>query len=131
MDNRQILQQYVNDFRRHISPFLRPSVGVACVVYPALDPGALLEFTMGLGIASEDRIKDTVPTVNVALAAVEQRAFGGNLAGFRFSGTNVIGEGNRIIIIKGEDSLSYWSNEAALQDVLKIINRPKTVGEMK
>jgi hypothetical protein len=123
MRDRQTLQQYINNFRRHIASFLRPSVGLSCVAFPTEGPGAVLEFTIGPGIANEDHFRDPVPSVNAALAHIEQRAFGGNLAGFRFEGTNVILEENRIILLKGGDSSSEWDDDAALKDAMRIVQK--------
>lgn len=60
-------------------------------------------------------------TINTALSKISQRAFGGNLDGFAFSGTNVIAEGNRIILIKGGDSSDEWNDEAAKSDVRRVV----------
>lgn len=102
MQDRETLQRYINNFRRHFTRWLRPSIGLSSVAHPSVSSGALLEFTIGPDIPNEDQIKDPAPTVNDALGEIKQSAFGGNLRGFRFGGTNVVVEGNRIIIIKGE-----------------------------
>ena len=57
---------------------------------------------MGPSIENDDIYKDISPTVGRALSNIEQRAFGGNLEGFTFGGTNVILENNRIIFIKDD-----------------------------
>jgi hypothetical protein len=121
MNNKQTIQGYINNFRRHLSSFLRPNIGLTCNVYPAESDGAILEFTIGPGVTNEDVFKPVEPTVNDGLAKIEQRAFGGHLSGFRFGGTNVVMEGNRIILIKGEESPSEWSDSAANADVKKIL----------
>lgn len=131
MKDRQLLQRYINDFRRHLAPYLRPSIGLSCVAYPALQSGALLEFTIGPGIANEDHIKEPFPTVNDALASIKQRAFGGSLSGFHFGGTNVVMEDNRIILIKGEDAPDHWSDKGALEDVKRIVVRPTSAGAQR
>ena len=124
MQDQKTLQRYVNDFRRHLAPLLRPSIGVSCVVYPARGIGALIEFTIGPEIANEDMFRPVVDTVNDALSMVKQNAFGGELKGFIFRGTNVIGEGNRVILLKGEDAPEFWDDKAALEDVKRIFMRP-------
>jgi hypothetical protein len=121
--DRHTLQQYVNNFRRHFAPHLRPSIGLACEVFPVWGPGALLEFSMGPEIANEDHFRDPMPSINLALTHIRQRAFGGNLAGFRFEGTNIVAEDNRVILLKGSDSLHEWSDKAAFEDVTKIVQR--------
>jgi len=102
MRDRQTLQQYINNFRRHVAPFLRPSIGVSCVAFPTEGPGAVIEFTMGPEIANEDHFRNPVPSVNDALAHIKQRAFGGNLAGFHFDGTNVHRRGKQDCLAQGQ-----------------------------
>lgn len=128
MNNHKIIQEYINNFRRHIAPFLRPSVGLACNVFPATESGAILEFSIGPGIANTDRFHPSSQNVNTALTGISQRAFGGNLAGFRFGGTNVVMEDNRIILIKGEDDPDQWNDDAASADLKRILP-PRLGGE--
>jgi hypothetical protein len=121
MKSKETIQAYINNFRRRIARFLKPGVGIACGVYPAESGGAILEFALGPGIENDDLYKDVSPTVGAALAQINQRAFGGNLGGFTFAGTNVILEDNRIIFIK-DDSPDEWSDQAAQQDVARLVS---------
>ena len=106
---------------------MKPGVGLACNSYPTKSGGAILEFTIGQQVANDDHIKPVEPTVHDALGKIKQRAFGGNLAGFRFAGTNVVMEDNRIILIKGEENAEAWDDKAALEDVKRIV-RPSSGG---
>jgi hypothetical protein len=124
MYKHETLQRYVNNFRRHLAPFLKPSIGLSCVVYPAASAGAVLEFTIGQDVSNEDHFKPASSSITDALALVKQQAFGGNLRGFHFGGTNVVMEDNRIILIKGEEAPSHWDDRAAKHDVQKILQRP-------
>lgn len=128
MNDPKIIQKYINNFRRHLAPYLRPSIGLACKVFPAVESGAILEFSIDSGIANTDEFRPFSRTVNEALSSISQRAFGGNLAGFRFGGTNVVMEDNRIILIKGEDDPNQWNDQAALTDVKRILP-PRLGGE--
>jgi hypothetical protein len=121
MNNPSTLQKYINNFRRHLAPYLRPGVGLACNVFPAEATGAILEFTIGSDIANGDVFQPAAKTVNQALSELRQNAFGGNLDGFRFSGTNVIMEDKRIILIKGDDYAEFWNDNAAAEDVKKLL----------
>ena len=47
---------------------------------------------------------------------------GGNIEGVKFGGTNLYLEGNRILIIKGEDDPSSWSNNAVIEDVQRVVS---------
>ena len=121
MKNKQTIQEYINNFRRRLAPYMRPGIGLACTVFPANSQGAILEFKIGPGISNTDEFRPESETVNEALTGIEQRAFGGNLSGFKFGGTNVIMEDNRIILVKGEDDPSKWNDSAADADVKRIL----------
>ncbi len=121
MKNKQTIQEYINNFRRRLAPYMRPGIGLACTVFPANSQGAILEFKIGPGISNTDEFRPESETVNEALTGIEQRAFGGNLSGFKFGGTNVIMEDNRIILVKGEDDPSQWNDSAADADVKRIL----------
>jgi len=123
MKDKKTIQTYVNNFRRRLSPHLKPGVGVSCSVHPAEEGGAIVEFSLGPSIENTDKYQNISTTVSGALSSIPQKAFGGNLEGFRFAGTNVIMEKDRIIFIK-DDSPSEWSDEAAEKDILSILSKP-------
>jgi len=120
MQDRRVIQAYINNFRRHLSRYLKPEIGLSCTVHPAERAGAILEFRLGPDVANEDRFLDPRKKVNDALPDLNQRAFGGNLDGFSFVGTNFILMDDRFILIKGGDSSSEWSDDAAAADVRRI-----------
>lgn len=121
MKSKSQVQRYINNFRRRIARFLRPGIGLNCTIYPAKTGGAVLEFKIGPEIENDDNYKAESNSLGSALSQIEQRAFGGNLEGFHFSGTNVVMEPNKIIFIK-DDSSSEWSDSAAEQDVQRIVH---------
>ncbi|MCX5822487.1 MAG: hypothetical protein NTY86_03000 [Deltaproteobacteria bacterium] len=123
MKDKKVIQEYINNFRRRIAQFLKPSIGLTCHVYSAESGGAILEFTMGPGIANDDIYKEISPTINYALSQIKQRAFGGNFDAFKFAGTNMILEENRIIFIK-DDSSEEWSDSTASRDVSRLLQPP-------
>lgn len=123
MKDKKTIQTYVNNFRRRLSPYLKPGVGLSCTVHPAEEGGAILEFSLGPSIVNTDLYQESGTTVSGSLASIPQHAFGGNLEGFRFAGTNVIMEKDRIILIK-DDSPSEWSDDAAEMDVSRIFPKP-------
>lgn len=128
MKDKKTIQTYVNNFRRRLSPYLKPGIGLSCNVHPAEEGGAILEFSFGPSLENDDDYQVASTTVSGALASIPQHAFGGNLEGFNFAGTNVIMEKDRIIFIK-DDSPSEWSDAAAEKDVSKIL--PKSSGGSK
>jgi len=123
MKDKKTIQTYVNNFRRRLSPHLKPGFGISCTVHPAEKDGAILEFSLGPSIENTDEYEEINTTVSGALTSIPQKAFGGNLEGFRFTGTNVIMEKDRIIFIK-DDSPSEWSDAAAERDLVKILSKP-------
>lgn len=120
MTEKSAIQTYINNFRRRLAPFLRPGLGLQCIVHPAVSGGAILEFRIGPSIENDDVHETPSPTLGRALAGIEQHAFGGNLDGFTFGGTNVVLEKDRIILIK-EDASSQWSDAAAESDVRRVL----------
>ena len=115
-----LIQAYINNFRRHLARYLKPGIGLRCNVYGALSGGAVIEFTLGPNIENDDTFCLGLATVSKALSNVKQNAFGGELSGFVFRGTNTILEGNRLIFIKDE-SPSEWSDTAAESDVRRVV----------
>jgi len=125
MIDKSVVQTYINNFRRRLAPFLRPGVGLKCLVHPVEVGGAILEFGIGPGIENDDVYQPQRQTIGRALSGIEQHAFGGNLEGFRFGGTNVILEKDKLIFIKDESS-SEWSDAAAERDVSRVVSASPT-----
>ncbi|WP_285131518.1 hypothetical protein [Leclercia adecarboxylata] len=111
---------YLNNFRIAISKKLKPNIGIISTVNPSADGGAIIEVKFVHNKPSKDTIgKHVYPNINAALKTIKQNAFSGNLDSFKFSGTNGIMEGNRIILIKdGNDS--EWTVDAVTKDVTNI-----------
>lgn len=126
MEDKKTIQSYINNFRRHLAPYLKPGVGLACKVFPAKSEGAILEFYIGPEVENEDTYMSIEETVNTALKKIEQRMFGGNLDGIKFGGTNISMEPNRIILIKGENTKSEWNDQGAKNDAKRILATPPT-----
>ena len=121
MQDIKTIQSYVNNFRRHISPYLKPGIGVTINIYPAREGGAVLEISMGQNITNDDQFKTVSLSANAALKGIPQSFVSGNIDGVRFGGTNISMEPNRIVLIKGEDKPDLWNDQAAKNDVEKIV----------
>ena len=119
--NKNKYQKYINNFRREFTLYLKPGVGLSCNIYPSNDGGAILEFSIGEAYENDDDYKEISKSLGLALANIEQHAFGGNLEGFSFGGTNTILERNRVIYIK-ESNPKEWSESAAKKDVKSLIS---------
>ncbi|WP_157942231.1 hypothetical protein [Salinibacter altiplanensis] len=125
MNDRNVIQNFVNNFRKQIYPYLRSGAGIKCTIYPAVEEGAILEFSVGEHEVNTDKYLDDYSTVNEAIKSIKQSAFGGDMDAFNFEGTNYILEDKRIILIKGSDSEKYWGENAAMNDVKEIIRNAK------
>lgn len=119
--NKQKYQRYINNFRRRLTRFLKPGMGLLCNIYPSDDGGAILEFIIGLNKANDDIYMKSNKSLGSALSNIEQRSFGGNLEGISFGGTNTILEENRIIYIK-EANKNEWNDSAANNDVSFLVS---------
>lgn len=119
---RERFQSYINNFRKFLSAYIKPGLGVKCLVRPAREGGAVLIFELGEYEGNQDLYKMPALSLGKALSRVNQHAFGGSLEGFKFKGTNIIMEENGIIIIKDDDP-KQWTEEAAKSDVKKIVPR--------
>jgi hypothetical protein len=123
VQNVETIQSYVNNFRRHLSPVLRPDIGATITAYPARDPGAVLVVMFAKDAPSRDTIEPPFPSVGEILKVVPQRMIDAtNFSGIRFGGTNISMEPNRVVLIKGEDDNNEWDDRAAARDVQRIAN---------
>lgn len=101
MENKKTIHEYVNNFRRHLAPHLKPGIGLSCKIFPAEAEGAVFELTIGPSTSNEDLFEEPKDTVNSILEDVPQRMIGGNIGAIKFSGTSISMEPNRIVLIKG------------------------------
>jgi len=120
MIDKEVIQNYINNFKTQISRALKYDIEISSVVYPCKEDGAIIEFKFGKGIKSVDEYKKPFNRIADALAIIEQRAFAGELASFNFLGTNYIMEFLRLILIK-DNSPSEWTMKQAHKDARKFI----------
>ena len=99
MKDKEVIQSYINSFRKQLSKYLNSNVGVTCKIHQTVNDGAILEFRLALRGSNNDEYLSVKNSVNQALRGIDQNSFGGNLTGFAFKGTNVIVEKNKIINI--------------------------------
>jgi hypothetical protein len=116
------LKKYVELFNRHLSRYLAGGVSIKSVVYPVESDGAVFEFILNKENDSSEIVKETSATVSSVLSEIPQRMIGGNIEGVKFGGTNLYLEGNRILIIKGEDSPESWDGNAVKEDVKRVVS---------
>jgi len=116
------LKKYVELFKRNISQFVPQGIDISSKIYPVEGDGAVFEFLFNKDGDSEEIIEKVRPTVGRVLSEIPQRMVGGNIEGVKFGGTNLYLEGNRILIIKGEDDPSSWSGNAVIDDVKRVVS---------
>ena len=97
------LKKYNELFKRNITSYLAPDVAIKTTIYPVEGQGAVFEFEFNKDSDNSETISRMRPTVGRVLSDIPQNLIGGNTEGITFGGTNLLMEGNRILIIKGED----------------------------
>lgn len=115
------------DFKRYCEEFiskhrmiLRPDLNYDILAIVSRKEGSLIFFEFKAG-PRRLRYKQIDEPIAIALMDLPQRAFGGDLSGVKFGGTNIVREGNKLILIKGDNSRKAWSNEEAVKDALREI----------
>lgn len=122
MNNQKKLKKYAQSFIQELSNHLNKGFKVNATIHPADAEGAIIEFIIHEGNRSEINTLQSVPRINVTLERIDQRMIGGNIQGVTFRGTNLYMDGQRIVIIKGDNSHDEWSNSAASSDVKRVIS---------
>lgn len=116
------LKKYVELFKRNISSYLAPNVSVKTVIYPVEEEGAVFEFVFNKEGINTEEISKLRKRVGTVLSEIPQRLIAGNIDSVHFGGTNLYLEGNRILVIKGEDSHEQWSGNAVIDDVRRVVS---------
>lgn len=116
------LKKYVELFKRNIRQFMAPGVEIKTTIYPVEAEGAVFEFIFNRNNDSTETLNRTRPTISSVLSEIPQRMVGGNIDGVKFGGTNLYLEGDRILVIKGEDDPESWSGNAIIEDVQRVVS---------
>lgn len=122
MNKQSKLKKYAELFRRNIKQFLADGVQIRTIIYPVEQDGAVFEFLLNKNNDSSVMVSRTHPSVGAVLTVIPQKIISGNLESVRFGGTNIALEGNRILVIKGEDSVEYWTGNAVMSDVNRVVS---------
>lgn len=122
MKKQSKLKKYSEFFKRNIKQFLSPGVSIKTKIYPVEAEGAVFEFLLNTESDQTEILEKTRPTVGKVLAEIPQRMVGGNIEGVKFGGTNLYLEGNRVLVIKGEDSFENWTARAVENDVKRVVS---------
>lgn len=122
MENLKKLKKYTNLFIDVLTPYLNKGFQVSATIHPASGEGAVIEFEIHKGKRSDITIIGAVTKISDTLENIDQRMIGGNIQGVTFRGTNLYMDGQRIVIIKGDDEHAFWSNKAAIEDVARVVS---------
>lgn len=116
------LKKYVELFKRNISQYVTEGIDIRSTIYPVESEGAVFEFLLNNNEDKSETFKPPQPTVGRVLSEIPQKMIGGNIENVKFGGTNLYLEGNRILVIKGEDAPSSWSGNAVIEDVQRVVS---------
>jgi hypothetical protein len=121
--NQEIIQRYINEFRRYISSVLKPNIGLEIDIYNCGNEGAVLIIFFKPGGKSIDKEINEFNTIADVLNSIEQNFVGGNISGMTFKGTNMMMDQNRILLIK-ESNKDEWSSTQLKEDLNNIFQPP-------
>ncbi len=121
--NNNTIQKYINEFRRHITSILKPNIGLEIDIYNCGNEGAVLVVLFKPGDKSIDKEINEFDSISAVLNSIDQNFIGGNVSGITFGGTNMMMDGNRIIIVKDRNE-NEWSTSKLKEDIDKIIQPP-------
>ncbi len=124
--NSNIIQKYINNFRRLLSVYLKPNIGLQLHIYNCGTEGGMIVIYFKPGGRSNDIYESKYEKISDVLGDMKQTFFGGNLSGIHFKGTNTLMDPEKIILIK--DSSPYeWSEEKLIDDINSIVSPPEKI----
>ena len=118
MVDRQVVIEYLNNFRRLLSKYLKSGVGVQTISYP-FDNGVIIVVELGSGIATKD--ENRTKSNNLREALSRTNLFEETDSVPEIPGTSILLSVNKIVILKTIDS-KQWSEDSAKEDVTNVIN---------
>lgn len=121
--DRQEIQNYINNFRRLFSRFLKSDVGIQSTVYP-YDKGSVIVYELGLNLQNKDDIRSNSKEITDALKRTNLFENEKGEQVHSFAGTNILLIKNKIVVIK-DDNTKEWTEEKAQLDIDKIIQPSK------
>lgn len=116
MLERQVVTQYLNNFRRLFSRFLKSGVGIQTISYPFED-GIVMVIELGFDIPTKEENRTNSKDLKEALKRTN--LFEGEDFPQEIPGTTIILSKNKIIIIKNNDE-GQWSENAVKTDINNI-----------
>lgn len=128
MRNKTWLKNYAKFFKNRLSENLKPGITITANLFPVEKEGAVIEFILGKEKEEEYKFMPTRSSINDVIKGISQNLVTGDISNIKFAGTNISLEGNRIIVIKGEDNSSSWDGQGAKEDYVKIMGLSRVRG---
>ena len=121
--DKENIQNYLNNLRRFLSPYLQPNIAFQTNVYP-FNEGAIIVIVFGYNMPNQDKfIMDSASFVEARnkVNLLELNGFGEQV---HFGGTNIFMNANRIVLVKDFEN-KEWTEEKVKEDVLKFLTPSK------
>lgn len=115
--DRQIINLYLNNFRRLFSRYLKSNVGIQTTTYPFWE-GAIMIIELGFGIPTKEEIRSNSNDLQEAMRRTN--LFEHPDASQEIPGTTIVLSANKIVILKTSDE-AQWTEDAIAEDIDKII----------
>lgn len=118
----EVLKNYVNTFIKFHRPILRPEYEYEVKAFVSKQQGSLVwfQFVTHPGVFSFFLLDEPISD---KLAEIPQRGFAiAKGAKVVFGGTNIVREGDKLIIIKGSNGPEAWSKDEARRDAQNEVN---------
>lgn len=105
-----------------MSDYLAQGVSVSSKIHPVESGGAVFEFYLNDSSDESEAFQRVRKSVGQVLGEIPQRMFAGDPSHIKFGGTNLYLEGNRIVVIKGDDEPASWQGDGIRNDVARVVS---------
>ena len=122
MNKSSKLRKYAELFNRYIEKYLAPNISIKATVYPVDGPGAIFEFVFNSENDSGISVVPAKQSIGAVLSSIPQKMVAGNVENVSFGGTNIYMEGNRLLLIKGDDESARWEVASIHDDVRRVVS---------
>lgn len=115
---RKLINSYISEFRKYIKPYMKDSVSLKVIAYPATD-GCLMTFEFNLRDNENTDVRSE--SENIQEAMKRSNLFDKPQKASAIDGTKMVITPTLLVVLKGVKD-SNWETSAAKSDVLKFIN---------
>lgn len=117
MIEKSLHNQYLNNFRRLFSFYLKSGVGIQTASYP-FEEGVVIVVELGFGIPTKEEVRKNSKDLREALGRTN--LFEGDVTPQEIPGTTIILSKNKIVILKSNNH-DQWDENAVKSDIETII----------